>query len=180
MNKRLTLQDVEWKKFKINDVFTIKKVYGKPETNYKVGEYPYISTSAINNGLVSFREAFDEKSISNANCISIDPISGKAFYHSYNFIGRGYSGASINLLYSKYLNKNIAQFIITAIEKTSREKASYGYLFNSNRLEKGVFSIPVDKQGKPNWKFMEDYIKQEQKKIAKKVVNYYQNKLHKI
>ncbi len=56
-------------------------------------------------------------------------------------------------------------------------KASYGYLFNSNRLRNGTILLPIICEGQPNWQFMEDYIKQEQKVQAQQVIDYYERKL---
>ena len=71
-------------------------------------------------------------------------------------------------------------FICSSIEKTSKLKASYGYLFNSNRLKMAVILLPIDSKGNPNWQFMEDYIKQEMKVQSRKVASYYENKLMKL
>ena len=101
----LNLQNRDWEKFQIDDVFQIVKVYGNPIEKYKKGKIPYISTSKFNNGFINFVKEI-EGDMSKKNTISIDPISGKAFYHEYNFIGRGYSGASINLLYNNKMNRN--------------------------------------------------------------------------
>lgn len=139
-------------------MFNIEKVKGLPIENYKIGNIPYISTSSINNGLIDF-VLLDKKSISNKNTISIDPIKGKTFYHKYNFIGRGFSGASINLLYNKKLNEYIGLFLSTMIENTASKKSSYGYLFNSNRLKNGKILLPTTQQGDPDYEFMENYTK---------------------
>lgn len=84
------------------------------------------------------------------------------------------------MLRNKKLNKFNGIFICSAIEKTSKSKASYGYLFNSNRLKNGILLLPIGAQGNPNWQFMEDYIKQEMKEQSQKVANYYENKLLKL
>lgn len=173
---KLTLDSVEWKEFRIEEIFEIKKVRGKAIDKLEVGETPYISTSAINNGLINFVKS-DESNISSKNCISIDPIGGKAFYHGYDFVGRGFSGASINTLYNERINEYTGLFIVNCIENTSKFKASYGYLFNSNRLARGVIQLPVAEENEPNWQFMEDYIKQERKKQAIQIRNYYEPKL---
>lgn len=176
VSKRLRLDDVEWKEFKIKDLFKIEKVKGKPVDTYTKGETPYTSTASINNAVIDFIEA-DEDSFSKGNSISVDPIGGNAFYHEYDFVGRGYSGASINILFNKNLNKYNGLFICQAIEITAKYKASYGYLFNSKRLENGLILLPVSTNQVPNWQFMEDYIKQEQKIIAQKVIDYYEQKM---
>ncbi len=159
-----SLKDREWKDFQICKLFEIKNVYGKPIENYIDGNIPYISTSTLNNGLISFVKA-NERCISSKNAISIDPIKGKAFFHEYNFVGRGFSGASINLLYKKDLNKYVALFLCKTIENTALNKASYGYLFNSDRLKRAKIMLPINSKGEPDYEFMEEYIKEREIKL---------------
>ena len=176
---KLTLDSVEWGEFKIKDIFEIETVKGKPVENYENGEIPYVSTASINNAVINFIHK-DEKIITKGFSITVDPIKGSCFFHEYDFVGRGFSGASVNVLRNKKLNKFNGIFICSAIEKTSKSKASYGYLFNSNRLKNGILLLPIGAQGNPNWQFMEDYIKQEMKEQSQKVANYYENKLLKL
>lgn len=171
------LEDVEWREFVLGEIFTIKKVYGKMIDKYDIGQLPYISTSASENGLIGFVETDEIRSISCGNVISIDPIGGKCFYHKYNFVGRGYSGASINLLYNEMINEINSKFIMTCIEQTSKTKSSYGNLFNSNRLLKGKIKLPISKNEEINWYFMEEYIKERENKKRQELKYYYKNRL---
>lgn len=173
---KLKLTDVEWGEFKIGNLFDISNVKGRPAENYNSGNTPYISSSGTNNAVISFVEA-NKNIITNSGVITVDPIKGICFYHDYDFVGRGFSGASVNILINKNLNKFSGQFICTAIQNTSMSKASYGYLFNGNRLRNGKILLPINSQGQPNWQFMEDYIKQEQKQQAQKIIDYYERKL---
>ena len=173
---KLKLTDVEWGEFKIGNLFDISNVKGRPAENYNSGNTPYISSSGTNNAVISFVEA-NKNIITNSGVITVDPIKGICFYHDYDFVGRGFSGASVNILINKNLNKFSGQFICTAIQNTSMSKASYGYLFNGNRLRNGKILLPINSQGQPNWQFMEDYIKQEQKQQAQKIIDYYEHKL---
>ena len=176
---KLTLDSVEWGEFRIKDLFEIETVKGKPIESYKKGNIPYVSTAATNNAVINFIEK-DKNIITSAFAITVDPIKGTCFFHDYDFVGRGFSGASVNVLKNMNLNKYNGIFICSSIEKTSKLKASYGYLFNSNRLKTGVILLPIDSKGNPNWKFMEDYIKKEMKAQSQKVINYYENKLMKL
>lgn len=173
---KLKLKDVEWGEFKIGNLFDVSNVKGRPAENYNSGNTPYISSSGTNNAVISFVEA-NENIITNSGVITVDPIKGVCFYHDYDFVGRGFSGASVNILINKNLNKFSGQFICTVIQKTSMSKASYGYLFNGNRLRNGKILLPINSQGQPNWQFMEDYIKQEQKRQAQRIIDYYESKL---
>ena len=166
VKKNFKLSDREWKEFRIGDLFEVKKVLGKPIENYKNGRIPYISTSSQNNGLINFIDC-EEKILSAKNAISIDPIKGTSFFHIYNFLGRGFSGASINNLYNEKLDKNNGLFASKCIEKTSFFKASYGNLFNSNRLINAKILLPVLENGEPDFDFMENYIHEvEQEKLS--------------
>lgn len=176
---KLTLDSVEWGEFRIKDLFEIETVKGRPIENYKKGDIPYVSTAATNNAVINFIEK-DKNILTSAFAITVDPIKGTCFFHDYDFVGRGFSGASVNVLRNINLNKHNGMFICSAIEKTSKLKASYGYLFNSNRLKMAVILLPIDSKGNPNWQFMEDYIKQEMKVQSGKVSSYYENKLMKL
>ena len=176
---KLTLNSVEWGEFRIKDLFEIEAVKGRPIENYKKGDIPYVSTAATNNAVINFIEK-DKNILTSAFAITVDPIKGTCFFHDYDFVGRGFSGASVNVLRNINLNKYNGVFICSSIEKTSKLKASYGYLFNSNRLKMAVILLPIDFKGRPNWQFMEDYIKQEMKVQSSKVASYYENKLMKL
>ena len=176
---KLTLNSVEWGEFRIKDLFEIEAVKGRPIENYKKGDIPYVSTAATNNAVINFIEK-DKNILTSAFAITVDPIKGTCFFHDYDFVGRGFSGASVNVLRNINLNKYNGVFICSSIEKTSKLKASYGYLFNSNRLKMAVILLPIDFKGRPNWQFMEDYIKQEMKVQSSKVASYHENKLMKL
>ena len=162
--------DVEWKEFKVKELFEVKPVKGKSITNYKEGKIPYISTSSIDNGLNSFIDTEDNISIK--NCISIDPIGGKSFYHDYDFVGRGGAGSAINLLYNNNIDKYSGLFICRALESSSFSKASYGVQLNGNRLKNLKLLLPIDKNGEPHWGYMSQFMKKLEKENIEKTLNH--------
>ena len=172
---RLSLNDVEWKNFNLEEIFQIVSVKGKTISKYTQGKTPYISTSNQNNAVSGFVNS--DQSISKGQCISVDPIAGKCFYHPYEFVGRGGAGSAINLLYNSNLNKHNAQFIVSSIEKASKEKASYGIALNGKRLKTTKINLPVDKNGKPHWEYMSQFMRKLEKDIAQKVISYYEQKM---
>ena len=138
------------KEFKIKDIFTIKKVSGKPMKDYEPGTVPYVTGSNNNNGVIGYVAPRPE-SISEGNCISVDPINGYACYQLKSFVGRGLSGASVNLLYNKNLNEHNALYVCTAIMKIAKPIASYSKLFNSNKLENAKIFLPSVMEYVPDW-----------------------------
>lgn len=155
-----------WKKFKISELFEIRKVYGKPLSEYTEGKTPYVTGSEGNNGVVGYVSAPPE-AISEGGCIAVDPIKGFAMYQPEPFVGRGFSGASINLLYNDNLTEETAMYVCAAIEKVSKSVAAYTNLFNSDRLKNAEISLPVTTKDVPDWDYMQERIAElEQERIA--------------
>lgn len=170
-NILLDLEGVKWNLFQIDEIFDVKRVEGKPINNYENGNIPYVTTSSENNGITNFVNAI-EPDISKRSAISVDPVGGTTFYHEYDFVGRGFSGSSINLLYNDNLNSLNSKFVCSAIEKVSKVKASYGIHFNGNRLRSAKVLLPSDENGNPNWKYMTDFIKKLEHETASKALEY--------
>lgn len=162
--------DLKWNEFKVKDLFDVKPVKGKSITQYSEGLIPYITTSSINNGLTTFIDT--NNNISIKKCISIDPIAGKAFFHNYDFVGRGGAGSAINLLYNNNLDKYSGLFICKIIENSSFFKASYGVQLNGNRLKNLKLLLPVNQDCKPHWKYMSDFIKILENENIEKIIDY--------
>lgn len=164
------LGDVEWKNYSLEEIFRIESVKGKTISTYKEGCLPYVSTSSQNNGVSGFVDS--DKNISSGQCISVDPIAGNCFYHEYEFVGRGGAGSAINLLYNDNLNKRNAQFILSSIEKVSKEKASYGIALNGQRLKATKIILPTDKNGNPHWEYMSKFMQKLEAENLEKALEY--------
>lgn len=168
---------MKYERYTLGRLATIKKVKGQPLDKYPIGNIPYVTGSQSNNGVVGFVNAPDS-SISEGNCIVIDPIKGLCMYQPDRFVGRGFSGASVNALYIEGLNELNALYIIASISAYSTKVASYGNLFNSNRLSNAEIILPTldtvdmhstysDNGYIPDFAYMEQYITElEQQCIA--------------
>ena len=159
---------MKYEKYKLNELAKIEKVKGKPLSKYEEGETPYVTGSQSNNGVVGYINA-PKKDISKGNCIVVDPIKGLCMYQGADFVGRGFSGASINALYIENMDEISAMFIIAAIKKVSLKVASYSYLFNSSKLAEAEIMLPtldaLDADSPyssngyvPDWKYMKDRV----------------------
>lgn len=178
---RLKLENVEWKEFFIGGdegLFDIKATNSGIDKNKLLendGHIPYITRSNINNGIDMFvgtrqRKGFD---LDSGNVITIGLDTQTVFYQEKEF----YTGQNIQVINNENLNKEVSLFLIPLL-KTQMEKFSWGSMGATlTRLRRTKILLPVDSQDKPNWQFMEDYIKQEQKKQAQKLIDYYEHKL---
>ena len=159
---------MKYERYKLNELAKIEKVKGKPLSKYEEGKTPYVTGSQSNNGVVGYINA-PETDISKGNCIVVDPIKGLCMYQENDFVGRGFSGASINALYIEGMDETSAMFIIAAIKKVSLKVASYSYLFNSNKLAEAEIMLPtldaLDADSPyssngyvPDWKYMKNRV----------------------
>ena len=82
---------------------------------------------------------------------------GNAFYQNEPFYA--VSHGRVNILKPKFdLTRNIGLFM-SAIIKQEQYKFSYGRAVYSGVAENMDIVLPINTDGKPNWQFMEDYIK---------------------
>lgn len=176
---KLSLGRVKWKAFYFSEVFD--KIYIAKSTDLNkldAGEIVFIGRSSENNGLQDFVN-IESKKIVSKNCITVSMVGEpRAFYHTYNFT------CSQNILILRndnHLNKNVAMYLCSIINNYLIDKGyGYGYPVGLKRVLRNRIMLPVDTEERPDWEFMEDYIKQEMKVQSDKVAVYYENKLMKL
>lgn len=178
---KLKLTDVEWGEFFIGgsnglfDITSTKSGIDKNKLNIEVGFIPYITRTDMQNGINMFitDKQNNRYNIDEGNVITIGLDTQTVFYQPTAF----YTGQNIQVLRNKNLNKYTAMFIIPSI-KIQMQKFNWGGNGATlGRLNRTRLVLPINSQGQPNWQFMEDYIKQEQKQQAQKIIDYYERKL---
>lgn len=178
---KLKLTDVEWGEFFIGgsnglfDITSTKSGIDKNKLNIDVGLIPYITRTDMQNGINMFitDKQNNRYNIDEGNVITIGLDTQTVFYQPTAF----YTGQNIQVLRNNNLNKYTAMFIIPSI-KIQMQKFNWGGNGATlGRLNRTRLILPINSQGQPNWQFMEDYIKQEQKQQAQKIIDYYDRKL---
>ncbi|MFZ1019995.1 MAG: N-6 DNA methylase [Minisyncoccia bacterium] len=148
-----------WKWFKLSDLFIFERgKCGSAEKLLEKGnEISYIGAKKEDNGFM-YKVMKDENYITTGNCVVfIGDGQGSVGYSTYqekNFIG----STTLSMGRNKNLNRFNAIFLITLLDK-ERFKYSFGRKWNGEKLKNTKIKLPVDKNGNPNWQFMEDYIK---------------------
>lgn len=178
-NKKFELSTSSWKEFRFDELFNIRGgYYNKKPENLGNGKIPFISATRENNGITEF---YNEDDISlyhkdgstkfedyhqkyfNGNCITVvnnGASVGYAFYQENDFT----CSHDINALYLKdhLLNKYIAMFLITVIEK-EKYRWNYGRKWRPKRMAESIIKLPaiLQSNGKtePDWAFMDNFIK---------------------
>ena len=172
---KLKLTDVEWGIFRVKEIFTIENCKCSKVKGLASGKIPYVGATNRNNGTLSYLEK-KAKLMTKGNCIVFvcdgEGSMGLSFYKKEDFIGT----TTVKVGRNSNLNKYNGMFISTVAD-TVRGKYNFGYKRNEFHLMNETLQLPIDSQGQPNWQFMEDYIKQEQKQQAQKIIDYYERKL---
>jgi len=157
--EKLNIDISKWKKFSICDkagLFKLVQPKARKLTDYlNDGEVPFVASGAFNNGIEKYVETTE--TLDKGNCITVSAIGGFSFYQSKGFIGRGGAGSAIKILYSDKLNEKIALFICAILQKTLC-KYDFNTMLSGAKLKKEFIYLPVKKDGKPDFEFMEDYI----------------------
>lgn len=166
-----------WKWFSYDEIFDIRKgFYNKKPEESTDGYIPFIGATDSNNGITSMHslEAIEEatktgdednsplsEKLFDPNCITVSNNGsvGYAFYQSTVFT----CTHDVNPLYIKEkwkieMNIYIAMFLCTLIEK-EQFRWDYGRKWRPQRMPCSRIKLPIDKNGNPDWQFMEDYIK---------------------
>lgn len=161
-----TIDITKWKKFQIcGDGGIFKLVQPKPRklTEYlHDGDVAFVASGAFNNGIEKYVKTDEE--LDKGNCITVSAIGGFSFYQKNDFIGRGGAGSAIKILYSDKLNEKNALFICAVLQKTLN-KYDYTTMLSGDKLKKEFIYLPVKKDGKPDFDFMEKFIENLQKQL---------------
>ena len=152
--KPIQLNKTNFKEFNLSKLFTVrgsKKSFTKNEISY--GEYLYVTTSNKNNGVTCTSNMFTE----NGNVITFDnATNGKAFYQESKFVGSDHVEVIEPIDFE--LNKYTALFF-TSILNLQVFRYGFGRKRSQTRIRQEKLFLPVNKNGEPNFNFMEDYIK---------------------
>lgn len=149
----LDLATAEWRSFRIDSLFEIKKGRRLTKAKMQPGLVPFIGAIDSRNGVSSYVK----HAIHDGNTITVNYNGAgvaEAFYQAVPF----WASDDVNVLYPRFeLTPAIALFITTVIRQ-EKYRFNYGRKWHMDRMKASTISLPVLINGIPNWKFMEDYI----------------------
>lgn len=157
------LEEKEWNPFSIVKQFrTIQagKISAVSQLHKAKNGFNYIGATNKNNGVISTIKINSDlsKLIQKGNTIGFikdgDGSAGYAIYKKEAFI------STVNVLYgySDWLNTFTGLFFVTA-QDMIESKYSHGYKRNRQHLSGDKVMLPTNQLGKPDYDYMEQYIK---------------------
>lgn len=162
-----------WGKFKVGELFDafLSKDDIQPKSITE-GTIPLVSSGKENNGIVAYIEE-PRAYLWEGNTLTVD-MFGKVFFHEQPYFA--VSHGRVNILKPKSaISGGALQFVGCAIEKVTSKKYEFSEMCTGTKLLKDTIMLPVDKNGNPDWAYMEKYMK-----IVKEKVNGILNCLDRI
>lgn len=155
------LSERKWKGFKLIDIFYDihnGKSYNSSDlinVSDQDDYIAYITRTENNNGISMCVPALDYDGLEEANAITIGDTTATAFYQDRAFI----TGPHIVVLRADWLNIYTATFVIALLNREKFRYPVFGRAFTKSLIRDTEISLPLNKEGNPDFKFMEEYIK---------------------
>lgn len=168
------LSHKEWDNFYISNLATILKSRGYPKKDRRHGNIPYIGRTRFRNGIIDYISSPTSKKhraiYKNVIAVNTNGSTGYAFYHPY--YADFSNGVQVLSFQSLHLSTPVALFLCTCIRQ-QRKKFSYGFELVAHRLSSMKIKLPVNEDGKPDWKFMKSYMQKLIKQSRRQVKFYF-------
>jgi len=154
-NKKYELSTINWKWFRYDEIFDIKKGKRLTKADMIEGKINFIGASKYSNGLTAKISNNEHIHPANTITLSYNGSIGEAFYQAEPF----WATDDINVLYPKFkINSYIAMFLCTLLP-IEKYRFGFGRKWDKEMMEKTEIKLPITKNGTPDWQFMENYIK---------------------
>ena len=147
----------KWKSFKIGKLFEniIKPpVLHTKEVTENFNGIPYVVRTKFDNGIKYNVEKKPQMKPSPAGTISFGAENATFFYQEREYV----SGRDIYYIDTRHLTKYACLFMVTCLQ-TITEKYPYNYGMFPELVKKEEIKLPVNKNGEPDWEYMENYMK---------------------
>ena len=149
-----TLSELNWGYVHINDIATVKSgkdIYAHERVS---GDLPYVTSGTSNNGIGYFVGNDNKSKADHVISVNRNGAVGEAFYHPYTALfGNDCRTLVLNEQYE------YAPFFIAAMLRKQKDAFSYSRKLGTARLKVLRIMLPVESDGKPDYDYMEQYVK---------------------
>ena len=143
-----------WLDFSLGDLFDVMKGRRVTKADRAVGSTRFIGASDKNNGITDLA---DLPAIFSSGTLTVayNGSVGSTFYQDQDY----FACDDVNVLVPKHPMSRWVQLFIATIIKHGRLRFTYGYKWTLARMKATTVRLPVDEQGKPDWVYMESFMK---------------------
>lgn len=154
-----------WKEFLIGDYFEPYRGTVKKLQTLKKGDVPVIGAARSNQGVAGYYDV--EALYSNKITISCNGVGcGSTFYHNYPF---NINGDALVLVEKVEIDEKAKLFLCGVIDKILTSKYSYEEKCSPDKAKLEKILLPADENGDIDWKYMQAYIKEAEKRVKRNI-----------
>lgn len=169
-------ESVNWKSFVLSEIADIRSGNDIPVHKQINGSTPYVSATSHNNGVSAFLSNNNSSRSEGILAVNRNGSVGEVFYHPYEAL---FGNDTRRIILKQCKNKWTNLFLATAMRQ-QKSNYGYGYKLGTGRLIVQRVMLPSDESGKPNWTFMENYMKSRYIKKIRLSINHLEKELSKI
>ena len=163
----------KFEEIKLGDLFEVKsnpQLNKRSFTFCKDGEYPYFTRTVANNGILGYVKYLDEAHKIKGNSLAVGMLGMKFFYMKRDF----YAGQFTKTIFPKFshFNERIALYFIALLNKCSKLFLSVLVRDFENIFSKTAVCLPVTRERKLAFSYMEQYISEVEAEIVRELEAY--------
>lgn len=150
-----------WREYRLGDLFSqIYRADAHVKTDYDfqptpfTGSISFISRTEENNGCDCYISRTGLSGIEEGNAIVIGDTTATSSYQPWPFV----CGDHIVVCRASWVNVYTALFVVSLLQ-AERYRYSYGRAFKMQLISETMIKLPVGEDGKPDWGWVENYIK---------------------
>lgn len=146
----------KWKDFLIGELFNIVKpdVLHTKDVDGDIEEIPYVVRTKFDNGIKYKVKRTKQMNPSPAGTISFGAENATFFYQDEEYV----SGRDIYYIDTRKISKYACLFLVACLQ-TITKKYTYNYGMFPELVKKERLKLPITKDAKPDWEYMENYMK---------------------
>ena len=152
----IPLHSKKWREFFVVDIFpSIQRGKRLIKDKQVSGNVPYVSSTAMNNGVDNFIQYDSSKMRKYQNCLSVANSGsvGASFYEPFEYVASDH----VTHLKNDNFNKNIYLFIAAMTNRWS-QKYNFNREINDPRISREKILLPVNNNDEPDYTYMEQYV----------------------
>jgi len=144
-----------WRDFQLQDLFEVKKGRRVTKADRSPGTTRFIGASEKNNGITDLADLAPIFSPGTLTVVYNGNSVGNAFFQDQDY----FACDDVNVLVPKYPMSRWIQLFIATIIRHDRSRFTYGYKWTLARMKATSVRLPVNASGKPDWGYMESFMK---------------------
>lgn len=160
--KKKRIEAEEWKEFKISDLdFTV--IHGKrmKQADREDGDIPLLTAGKENQGIGSY---ISNPLITCKNAITVD-MFGNSFYHHGSYAGDD----NIYFFTNDDISEVAKMFMASILNAENIRLYDFKHQFRQPDADTLTIPLPVTSSGEPDWKYMEEYMRNVMRKAGDKI-----------